>query len=71
MKQEYDALMNQKTWSLVPCPAGTNVLTGKWIFCHKLNADGTLARYKARWVVHGFTQQHGVDYDETFSLVIN
>jgi hypothetical protein len=30
----------------------------------------SLACYKARWVVHGFTQQQGVDYEETFSLVI-
>jgi hypothetical protein len=27
-------------------------------------------RYKARWVLRGFTQHPGVDYDETFSLVI-
>lgn len=39
-------------------------------FCHKLNADGSLARYKARWVVRGFSQEYGVNYDETFSPVI-
>ncbi|WVZ88247.1 hypothetical protein U9M48_034790 [Paspalum notatum var. saurae] len=47
-----------------------NVILGKWIFRHKLNLDGTLARYKARWVVRGFNQEHGIDYDETFSPVI-
>ncbi|KAK1615408.1 hypothetical protein QYE76_020925 [Lolium multiflorum] len=41
---------------------GANVVTGKWIFRHKLNSDGSLSRYKARWVVRGFTQQAGVDY---------
>jgi hypothetical protein len=33
-------------------------------------ADGTLERYKACWVLWGFTQRPRVDYDETFSLVV-
>jgi hypothetical protein len=37
---------------------------------HKLCADGTLDRYKARWVLRGFTQRARVDYDETFSSVV-
>jgi hypothetical protein len=55
MREEYNALMNQNTWSLVPLPVGANVVTGKWIFHHKYNFDGSLARYKTRWVVWGFT----------------
>ncbi|WVZ91395.1 hypothetical protein U9M48_037575 [Paspalum notatum var. saurae] len=70
MLEEYNALMSNNTWCLVPKPAGVNVVTGKWIFRHKLHPDGSLARYKARWVVRGFTQEQGVDYDETFSPVI-
>jgi hypothetical protein len=37
---------------------------------HKLHADGTLDRYKSRWVLWGFTQRPRVDYDETFSPVV-
>jgi histone deacetylase 1/2 len=70
MRDEFDALIRNDTWSLVPCPAGVNVVTGKWIFRHKLNPDGSLSRYKARRVLRGFTQQEGVDYGETFSPVV-
>jgi hypothetical protein len=55
---------------LVPRPPGANVVTDKWIFKHKLKPDGSLDRYKARWVLRRFTQRPGVDYDETFSPVI-
>jgi hypothetical protein len=55
---------------LVPRPPGANVVTGKWIFKHKLKTDGSLDRYKARWVLCGFTQCPGVDYDETFNPVV-
>jgi hypothetical protein len=70
MEEEYDALITNNTWDLVPCLVGSNVVTGKSIFKHKFNFDGTLEWYKARWVLRGFTQQPGVDYDETFSPVV-
>jgi histone deacetylase 1/2 len=70
MEEEFTALQLNKTWDLVPRPAGTNVVSGKWIFKHKFNADGTLERYKARWVLRGFTQRPGIDFDETFSPVV-
>jgi hypothetical protein len=66
---EYVALLSNSTWDLIPWPLGANVVTGKWIFKHKLKADGSLDRYKARWGLWGFTQRPGVDYDETFSPV--
>jgi hypothetical protein len=70
MEDEYGALMSNGTWELVSWPRDSNVITGKWIFTHKLRADGSFNRYKARWVLRGFTQRPGVDYDETFSSVV-
>ena len=70
MVDEFQALMDNDTWRLVPRPPGANVVSGKWIFRHKYHADGSLARHKARWVVRGFSQRHGIDYDETFSPVV-
>jgi hypothetical protein len=71
MEEEYGALISNGTWELVPRPQGSNVITSNWVFTHKLHVDGTLDRYKARWVLRGFTQRPEVDYDETFSLAVN
>jgi hypothetical protein len=70
MEEEYVALLANHTWDLVPCPPGTHVVTVKCLFRHKLISDGSLDRYKARWVFRGFTQRPGVDYDETYSPVV-
>ncbi|WVZ83721.1 hypothetical protein U9M48_030841 [Paspalum notatum var. saurae] len=49
-----------------PRPPRANIITGKWIFKHKLQSDGTLDRYKARWVLRAPC----VDFDEMFSPVV-
>ncbi|GKA91067.1 ribonuclease H-like domain-containing protein [Tanacetum coccineum] len=70
MLDEYNALITNKTWVLVPRPANVNVVRSIWLFKHKFNADDSLSRYKARLVANGRSQQQGIDYDKTFSPVV-
>ncbi|GJX03056.1 ribonuclease H-like domain-containing protein [Tanacetum coccineum] len=67
---EYNALIKNNTWILVPRPSDANIVRSLWLFRHKYNADGTLNRYKARLVLNGSTQLTGIDVDETFSLIV-
>jgi Reverse transcriptase (RNA-dependent DNA polymerase) len=65
--EEYNSHQENHTWDLVSIdevPKGYNILDGKWVF--RLKSDG---RKKARWVVRGFQQKHGIDYHETFAAV--
>jgi hypothetical protein len=72
MDLEYDALMKNKTWHLVPLMKGRNVVGCKWVYKIKRKQDGSLDRYKARLVAKGFKQRYGIDYEDTFrpSLVV-
>lgn len=54
MDHEYNALLKNKTWHLVPPKRGKNVINCKWVYKIKRKADGTLDRYKARLVAKGF-----------------
>nr|GEX76496.1 ribonuclease H-like domain-containing protein [Tanacetum cinerariifolium] len=56
MLNEYNALIKNKTWILVPRPHNVNIVRCLWLFRHKHNADGSLNRYKARLVTNGSSQ---------------
>jgi hypothetical protein len=69
MDVEYSALMNNKTWHLVPYQQDKNIIYCKWVYKIKRNANGTIDIYKTRLVVKGFKQRYGIDYEDTFSPV--
>jgi hypothetical protein len=61
------SLKERQTRSLVVKPASRKIMNNKWVFKIDRNSDGTIARYKARLVARGFTQEHGIDYTETLA----
>ncbi|CAI7900878.1 unnamed protein product [Closterium sp. NIES-54] len=71
MDKELKVLEDRNTWKVVPISMAQNktTLTEKWVFRVKTKADGTIDKFKARWVVRGFDQEHGRDFSETFAPV--
>ena len=67
---EYDSLLSNDTWDLVPLPEGKNVVGSHWVFKLKRNSNGSVERYKARLVAQGYSQSEGIDYQEVFSPVV-
>jgi len=56
-------------WDLVLKPQHKIIIGTKWVYRNKLNEKGEVVRNKARLVAQGYSQQEGIDYTETFSLV--
>ncbi|KAK3034348.1 hypothetical protein RJ639_032246 [Escallonia herrerae] len=69
MQEDIDALDKNETWELVPKPEKCEPVTCKWVFRLKKKSDGTTDRFKACLVARGFSQNYGLDYEETFSPV--
>ena len=69
MIEEYQSIMKNDVWDVVPRPKGKSIVTSKWIYKIKHDADGNIEKYKARFVVRGFSQKEGIDYEENFAPV--
>nr|GEV77567.1 reverse transcriptase domain-containing protein [Tanacetum cinerariifolium] len=69
MQEELDQFARLKVWKLVPRPEGKTIIKTKWIFKNKKNESSLVIRNKARLVAVGYSQQEGIDYDETFAPV--
>ena len=69
MKVEIEKLKKWQTWKVVPKPEGANIIGSKWVFKLKKDANGNVTSHRARLVAQGFTQVHGIDFDDTFAPI--
>ena len=65
MIEEYQWIMKNDVWDVVPRPEGKSVVTSKWIYKIKHAADSRIKKYKVRFVACGFSLKEGIDYEET------
>lgn len=70
MRKEYEALLKNNTWVLVPKPKHTPIVDCKWVYRVKRNEMGNISNLKSRLVARGFTQIYGLNYWETYAPVI-
>ena len=70
MDEEFQALLRNETWDLVPFNLEYNIVGSKWVFRVKRRANGSVECYMARLVAKGYHQQEGLDFDDTFSSVV-
>jgi hypothetical protein len=70
MVEEYASIMKNDVWEVVPRPEGKSVIGSRWIYKIKHATDGSVEKFKARFVAKGFSEKEGIDYDETFALVV-
>ena len=69
MKEEYHSLQKNETWELVNLPLGRKLVKWKWVFKTKFVADGSPMKNKEMLVSKGFSQDQGIEYNETFAPV--
>jgi hypothetical protein len=68
--EEYDSLIRNGTWTICPLPVDRKAIQGKWTMKFKPGFKTTPPRYKARFVIKGYSQIYGLDYKETYAPVV-
>ena len=69
MLEEYTSIIKNNVQDIMPRPKDKSVVSSKWIYKIKHATDGSVEKFKARFLARGFTQKEGINYKETFSLV--
>jgi hypothetical protein len=66
MLEEYRSIIKNNVWDIVSRPKDKSMVSSKWIYKIKHVVDGSVEKFKARFVSRGFTQKEGINYEETF-----
>ena len=69
MVEKYDSIVRNSAREIIPRPVGKSVVGSRWIYKVKQVVDGSIEKYKERFVSWGFSQIEGIDYEETFAPV--
>nr|GEV27374.1 hypothetical protein [Tanacetum cinerariifolium] len=69
MHEELHQFDRLYVWELVDRPLCKNVINRKWLWKNKRDKDNTVIHNKARLVAKGYSQQEGIDFEESFALV--
>ena len=69
MIEEYQSIMKNHVWDVVPRLEGKSFVTSKWIYKIKHPANGNIEKYKERFVTRGFSQKEGIYYEENFAPI--
>ena len=62
--------MKNDVWEIVSGPKNKSVVTSKWIYKIKHDVDGSIKKYKVRFIARGFSQKEGIDYEEKFAPMV-
>jgi hypothetical protein len=64
MIEEMEAIEKTGTWCLADLPPRRKAIIVKWVFKVKHDECGAVSKHKARLMVKGYAQRHGIDYDK-------
>ena len=57
MVEEYDSIVRNSAWEIVPRLVGKSVVGSRWIYKVKQAVDGSVEKYKARFFAWGFLRR--------------
>ena len=57
MTEEFQTIIKTDVWEVVSRPEGKSVVTSKWLFKIKHEADGSVEKHKARFVARGLLER--------------